>query len=260
MTEGSRGAYNAVLPADVRYDDELKPNAKILYAEITALCDSRGYCWATNGYFAKLYNVTEATVSRWVSQLDSKGYIRCEMVPTSTGIERRIYAGIFIVTRGEVDKKVKTPLDKKRKTGLDKNVNTPKGNIFNSFNDENLSLPPKAPQGAAPPGEKRRSREIKPAPDWKPDRFVGFWQFYPRHENKQGAIRAWDKLQPGDELIDRMGKALKRLKATEAWRDGIGIPHASTWLNNARWEDADDLPEKPGASRGGWAVDEEVIK
>ena len=64
MTEGGRGAYNAVLPADVRYDDELKPNAKILYAEITALCDSRGYCWATNGYFAKLYNVTEATVSR----------------------------------------------------------------------------------------------------------------------------------------------------------------------------------------------------
>lgn len=37
-----RPGYWAVLPAKVRYDKTLRPNAKLLYAEITALADARG--------------------------------------------------------------------------------------------------------------------------------------------------------------------------------------------------------------------------
>ena len=33
--------YWAVLPARVRYDEELRPNAKLIYAEITALAQHR---------------------------------------------------------------------------------------------------------------------------------------------------------------------------------------------------------------------------
>ena len=100
----------------------------------------------------------------------------------------------------------------------------------------------------------------KDAPDWKPERFAGFWKFYPRHENKQAAIRAWDKLRPGDELIDRMAAALVVLKATPDWTRGIGIPHASTWLNNARWEDAEQpQAAEAGVAASGWAEDPEVL-
>lgn len=97
--------------------------------------------------------------------------------------------------------------------------------------NKDIQIPPKAPQGG------RRSREAKEAPDWKPERFRGFWKFYPRGENKQAAIRAWDKLRPSDELIDRMGAALKRQKQSADWLAGIGVPYASTWLNQRRWED-----------------------
>ena len=41
----------------------------------------------------------------------------------------------------------------------------------------------------------RKKREPKAAPDWKPERFARFWESYPRGEDKQAAIREWDKLQ-----------------------------------------------------------------
>lgn len=105
----------------------------------------------------------------------------------------------------------------------------------------------------------RRRKSPKSAPDWKPERFAGFWDYYPRGEDKQAAIRAWDKLQPSDELIDEMAVALMRQVASESWQDGVGIPYASTWLNNQRWTDVPKEPPRPRASPGGWAPDPEAL-
>ena len=69
-------AYYAIIPANVRYDKDLVPNAKLLYGEITALCNEKGYCWASNQYFAELYNVSDRTIKNWISQLADKGYIQ----------------------------------------------------------------------------------------------------------------------------------------------------------------------------------------
>lgn len=68
-------SYYAIIPANVRYDTELTPNAKLLYGEITALSNERGYCWASNDYFAELYDVTTRQVKRWVKSLIDRGYI-----------------------------------------------------------------------------------------------------------------------------------------------------------------------------------------
>lgn len=251
------GGYYSVIPSVVLFHEELSANAKLLYAVLTNLCDGEGYCWATNGYLAGLFNVSESSVSRWVSQLEGMGYIRSEMAPTEKGAERRIYAGLFIVSEGGVCKNAKPPLRKNAKGGISKNAETPQG-YFNK-NNITVNIPPIAPQGgAAPSSRAARKRELKTQPDWKPERFLGFWKYYPRHEDKQGAIREWDKLQPSDELIDRLGIALRRLKASGPWQEGIGIPYAATWLRNGRWEDADGLREPP-APVGGWADDEEVI-
>lgn len=78
--ETPQRAYYSVIPATVRYDDDLPPNAKLLYSEITALCNERGYCWATNEYFAKLYKCTKQSVSSWISKLKEKGYITVEII------------------------------------------------------------------------------------------------------------------------------------------------------------------------------------
>lgn len=72
-------SYFAILTADVRYDKTLKPLARLLYAEITALCNKEGYCWSSNQYFADLYEVDPKTVSGWIGQLKTKGYITVQL-------------------------------------------------------------------------------------------------------------------------------------------------------------------------------------
>ena len=67
--------YYAVIPADVRYSKKLTPNAKLLYAEITALCNMNGKCTASTKYFATLYNVSKTSIQNWLKILDDNNFI-----------------------------------------------------------------------------------------------------------------------------------------------------------------------------------------
>ncbi len=78
MSGKEQKAYYAVIPANVRYDKRLKANEKLLYGEITALTNERGYCWAGNKYFSDLYGVTPQAVSKWINGLKDCGYISIE--------------------------------------------------------------------------------------------------------------------------------------------------------------------------------------
>ena len=238
MADLTVGGYYAVIPAQVRYDQELKPNAKLLYGELTALCGKSGYCWATNEYFADLYGLSVGTISRLIAQLEERGYIRMEMAANAKGAERRIYAGVFLAHGEGSCQKEQEPLDEKRKRGLDEKSNP--HNRYNNTQEYDTEHTPHTPQegGGASQG-KRRKPGPKAAPDWKPERFAAFWAAYPLGKAKQAAIRAWDKLRPDDALLEEMARGLKRAMVSSQWREGIGVPYASTWLNNRRWEDED---------------------
>lgn len=85
--------YYAVIPAPVRYNKKLKYPERLLYGEITALSNRYGYCFASNKYFASLYDVVPETVSRWISHLKECGYIDVNIIKNENNqiIERRIY-------------------------------------------------------------------------------------------------------------------------------------------------------------------------
>ena len=68
--------YYAVIPADVRYNKNLSPNSKLLYAEITALCNMNGKCTATTDYFCKLYEVSRISIQKWLKILEKNNYIK----------------------------------------------------------------------------------------------------------------------------------------------------------------------------------------
>ena len=82
--------YYAIIPACVRYNDNIPANAKLLYGEITALCNKKGFCYASNKYFAKLYGVANNTASSWVSSLVNEGFIRIH-VDQDDGNKRKIW-------------------------------------------------------------------------------------------------------------------------------------------------------------------------
>jgi len=107
-------SYYAIIPANIRYDERLTPNAKLLYGEITALCNEKGYCWANNLYFSELYNVSKTSISKWISQLKKYSYISIEMEYKNKEILKRYIR----IVNGGIEEKLKTPIEEKLKDNI----------------------------------------------------------------------------------------------------------------------------------------------
>ena len=137
MEINEKPSFYAVLPAYVRYEKRLKPAERLLFAEISALTNKFGYCTASNGYFADLYETRKETVSKWISHLSELGFLRLEMVYEGKQIKgRKIW----------IDEKVMTPIDEKVMTPIDEKV---KGNNtrLNNTRINNTPLPPNTGNG-----------------------------------------------------------------------------------------------------------------
>jgi hypothetical protein len=122
--------YYAIIPANVRYAD-LKPNAKLLYGEITALSNKHGFCFASNKYFAELYKVNKNTISSWISDLKNYGFITVK-------IERNIDNQITKRCIG-ILKKMDNPIHEKLKYN-NTSINTTSNNISIKEKFENLVM------------------------------------------------------------------------------------------------------------------------
>ena len=200
-------SYYAILTADVRYDKTLKPLARLLFAEITALCNKEGYCWASNQYFADLYEVDKTTVSGWIGQLKTRGYltVQLEYKEGSKQILNR-----YMKINGEgIDEIINTPLQKDvdpidQKTKVNTKTNTKTNIKVNTIGD-----------------------------------FDSFWRFYPRKAGKEAARKAWLKLRPDVHIMQMIADNVKERVDKGEWRkdNQSFILHASTYLNQKRWED-----------------------
>jgi hypothetical protein len=154
-------SYYAIIPAEVRYNEQLSANEKLMYGEITALTQSTGECWATNAYFGQIYNKDVRTIRRWVSHLSSLGYINIKLVykPDSKEVDKRI------ITLGT---KLSLASGQKCPTGEGKNVR------YNNTRENTTSI--------------------------IDAEFEKVWAMYERKGNKQTAMRYWKKLSKADQL------------------------------------------------------------
>ena len=127
--------FYTMLPAAVRYDKNLKPNEKLLFAEISALTNVTGYCYASNAYFQNLFDASTRTVQGWLKHLQDCGYISIIQVGGGAGeqrAERRIspLAGMAVVPQTPAEicatpaEKCADPPQKNAGRLLQDNINT----------------------------------------------------------------------------------------------------------------------------------------
>jgi hypothetical protein len=196
-----RPNYYAILSAEVRYDNRLKPNVKLLYAEITALCNMNKECYASNKYFSELYNKSKGTISGWISDLVNYGYIKVRYT-YKQGTKEIEYRYIRIL-KGGVSEKSNTLLSKNLQSNNTINNNTSINNkgrfIVPVLSDINNYC-------------KQRKNNIDP---------LAFYDFYESKnwyigKNKmkdwKAAIRTWerrDKKNPTSKIDSQLSEYLK---------------------------------------------------
>lgn len=203
--------YYSIIPADVRYDKRLTPNAKLLYAEITSLTNKEGVCWASDNYFMKLYGVEKRTVQSWLKLLEDNGYIlrQVQYKENTKQIEKRFIRVVNI-------------------NALGYGINIHKGMEYKCV-DNNTSI---------------NNTSINSIYEQKPD-FDAFWEYYPKKRNKGQAEKVFKKMVTNQETLDLIINDLFNRKSYQGWlkENGKFIPYPSTYLNAKGWLDEIDYNE-----------------
>ena len=130
MNEKQTENYWNLVPANVLTDIHLSANAKLLYGDIFGLAKSKGYCWASNKYFADKYHVHKGTISRWIKELSMNGYVINDSRQGPNGYERKIYltakGSLKITNPSTGDSDIKNEYTPQQKEGETLNqINTP---------------------------------------------------------------------------------------------------------------------------------------
>lgn len=163
--------YYAIIPVNVRYSKEITANAKLLYGEITALANKEGYCFASNNYFAELYEVSPQAISKWISSLEKNGFIKCKYLYNGKEIKQR---NIYI-TVSTNDLWVSTNDEEginKRLKGYQQKIKD--NNTINNTNNN--------------------KKELQQETQTSFDSFDNFYTQYPKKTNKTDARKTFNRL------------------------------------------------------------------
>lgn len=224
-------------------DPRLSLKAIGLLSKILRLPDDWDY---TLEGLARICKEGKDAIRSAIVELEQAGYIERRQTHAADGS----FAGNeYIVREAPVDADA-APSSENPTTGNPSTDNPSTGNPTQpntkdtKYLDTNTPLTPQRGRRAPKKGGGKE-------PTWKPERFAAFWRYYPRGEKPRAAAAAWDKLRPDDALIDDIARALKRQMASEEWQRGVGIPYASTYLNQRRWEDERHEPAEPQGEGGG---------
>ena len=266
----SSGGMFAVIPSVVMADSDLPQSARMLYGAITWKCNETAYCWASNRTLGEIIGLSAKRISVLLSALEEKGHIEMEVIRdqvTGQVLQRYIYPIVKSSREQRQRSQAGAPPPPENRDTPPHPQGYPSPfpgggipeNGKEKHKEETKHNPPYSPPAGDKPARRSRkqSNEPKEAPDWKPERFAAFWAAYPCGKSKQAAIKAWDALHASDELLDAMARGLRHALQSRQWQEGIGIPYASTWINQRRWEDEDRAV--PSEDARSWADDPEVI-
>lgn len=236
------------------WDESLSPMAR--FSLIAMLSMRQGWDYSVRG-MAAMIHVSKDTMSKYIRELEDAGYLNRIQ---RNGQNGKFGKATYILTDTPWEFGASEPCPNNYDTAAPcPNLSAPETSAPEKSPQQIVEIKeqkreekkdhPLPPQGDAVPGgepKPKRKRAPKSIPKWNPERFEAFWAYYPRHEDRMGAVAEWDKLKPPDDLIDQMARALARQVGTDEWARGIGIPYACRWLRKRRWEDVPMERPDPG--------------
>ena len=249
MDEKRKPGYFAVIPAAVRYCQSLPPNAKLLYGDISALSNALGYCWASDEFFCRVYELHPKTIRNLLSALEKEGFIIVQEERAEGQFKVR---KIALNPIGMIPSSSNVPGGTLEKIFPEMENNFPDlEKIFREYikNNNKSNNPPKSP----PKGGMCDTQ----SEEW----FETIWKDYSAHAktpgSKKRAKAAWKKLNPDEDLVRRICGALRKQYKTDRWKRGFDQPHFSTWLNQEYWENQvvegeDGQAEETAPRKTGW--------
>lgn len=120
---------NVILPISILGDNNLTPLERLLLISILSLCKQKGYCWATNEYFAELFNVRKQTISKSISSLSKNNYIELKFDNSEKNNSKRI------IKTSEALTKIISGIKENMNTSVNKNLNQ-----YNKYNNKKKNI------------------------------------------------------------------------------------------------------------------------
>lgn len=109
--------YYAIIPAPVRYAEDLSEFQKLLYAEITALSQKDWYCYASNNYFSGLYNKSKDWISKCILKMWELWYLKIEYDKEAWNVRK-----LFIWELVKLKWNIKAPIKEKHDRGYRRKI------------------------------------------------------------------------------------------------------------------------------------------
>ena len=204
--------WYAVITADVLYDETLSARQKILVAVISNLSNEKGYCFASNGYLAKICNTSTRSIQRDLQVLEEKYIGRVVKLKSDGKVEFRALTPTTKMT---------PPHDTDDTPPRDSGVTPPHdtGVTYNNKEDNNKLL--------------NNKNNIQFIP------FDQFWSLYNKKTGKITCRTKWSKLtaQEQNAIMEHLPKYVNATPNTKYRKNPL------TYLNNRTWED-EELPNQ----------------
>jgi len=206
--------WYAIVPMAINRNWDLTDKELRIYIEISSLCASTWTCWASDRYFAEIYDSNKSTISRTINSIYKKWYISKQIIykEGSKQVEKRIIT--LTPTTEEI-------LSQKWEGGIAKNETPPilkneRDNNINNINNNKLII------------EKL---------------FSEFYSLYPKKKTRKPSLKKYEKIyKEHDEIMKWLWVAVKEWK--KLWTEEQYIPNPLTFLNQERRKEFEEEKKK----------------
>lgn len=206
--------------------------------------DGDGGSWPAKSTLARYAGCSERTVIRLTQELEDEGWITIHKQgggTVNTRADRRTNLYVVNYLRGDT---FCHPVDDSRgDTQRAHGVTSDDHGVTSSASRGDIAVSPEPSLNhPSEPSTANTLAVVKPGDEWD-----CFWQDYPRKQGKAEARKRWAKMTHSERL--------EALDALVRWVDYYAtvppqyVPHASTWLNQRRWEDDIPQPARPEPDR-----------